>query len=516
MKNLSCLTIIFCLIIILEIHGIKGFYKSDDRIIESDVRHYYAWIPSILVYKDISLSFLDINPDKNKDHFITVDRTPDGKLYFKTTMGVALLQLPFILPVHYFLELTGNEADGFSMPYRIALIIGSLFYYFMGLFIIRFLVVKRMKLSDKISALTILLIGLGTNIVIYVAREPALSHVYSFFTIGLFLLITDKFYRNPKWINGALMGIVFGIITLIRPINLIVGLIPVLWGVTNYSDIKGRVLLFWKKPGVLLMIILGFIVIWTPQLMYNLYLYGNLTFHGYGTGDERFFFSNPQIINNLFSYRKGWFLYTPAMVLAVLGFISLYRNFRSMFWSILAILVILIYINSSWYSWWFGGSYGQRAYIDIYALLALPIAALLNYGFSKGLKLKIPILIIVFLLVFHNMFQVAQYMNGAIHYMSMTKAAYWDSFGKLYPSNKFKAYIEDPDYELAKKGIYPKPKKKIETRQEWIEFLETDIRTNEKAMKFFSDKAKEANLPLDTVIKQDVIYIYETSYANQE
>lgn len=499
----------------IGIHVEKEFYKFNDRIIESDVKHYYAWIPSVLVYNDISLRFLDVNPDNNKIHFVTVDRTPDGKLYFKTTIGVALMQLPFILPVHYTLKWTGKVADGFSIPYKIALIVSSLFYYFLGLLMIRFLVLKKMKLKDYIASLTILIIGVGTNIVIYVAREPALSHIYSFCAIGLFLLLTDRFINKTTWKNGLIMGLAFGLVTLIRPVNAIVGLIPVLWGITSFSDIKDRALLYYKNPVSTLMIILGVLLLWTPQFMYYQYLHGSFSFPGYGTG-ERFFFHNPQLINHLFSYRKGWFLYTPAMFFAMFGFIVLYRSHKTMFWSVFSILVIIVYLNSSWYSWWFGGSFGQRAYIDIFVLLALPVAALINKGVSKGTPIKLTTLTLVFLLVFHNMFQVMQYLNGAIHYIGMTKAAYWESFGRLYPTNKFWAYLETPDMKLAKKGIYPKPKKPIETQKEWVEYLEKGIRNSDKSMQFMAEKAIKENLPIDTVIRRDAIYIYKKDYAEQE
>lgn len=513
MNKLSVLTIIFCSLIMIAIHVEKGFYKLNDRIIESDVKHYYAWIPSVLVYNDISLRFLDVNPDNNNIHFIAIDRTPNGKLYLKTTYGVALMQVPFILPVHYFLKWTGNIADGFSMPYRIALIISSLFYYIMGLLMIRFLVLRKMKLKDLIASLTILIIGLGTNIVIYVAREPALSHVYSFCSIGLFLLLTDKFINKVNWTNGLIMGFAYGLVTLIRPVNAIVGLIPILWGVASFSDLKERVLLYFKNPVSTSMIILGVILLWAPQFMYYQYLHGSFSFPGYGTG-ERFFFNNPQLINHLFSYRKGWFLYTPAMFFAMFGFIVLYREYKTMFWSVLTILVIMVYVNSSWYSWWFGGSYGQRAYIDIFVLLALPVAALIYKGMSKGLPIKLTTLTLVFLLVFHNMFQVMQYLNSAIHYSGMTKAAYWETFGKLHPTDKFQAYLEMPNMELAKNGIYPKPKKPIETQQEWVEFIENDLRKSKEKMQFLTEKAIKNNLPIDTVIRHDAIYIYKTCYAN--
>jgi hypothetical protein len=36
----------------------------------------------------------------------------------------------------------------------------------------------------------------------------------------------------------------------------------------------------------------------------------------------------------------------------------------------------------------------------------------------------------------------------------MTKESFFDSFWRVTPSEKFKDLIRDPDYELARKGIY--------------------------------------------------------------
>ena len=105
----------------------------------------------------------------------------------------------------------------------------------------------------------------------------------------------------------------------------------------------------------------------------------------------------------------------------------------------------------SWWSWWYGGSYGLRAFIDSYALLIIPLAAFIDY-FYAVMKKRAVVLIIASLFIFHGVFQTFQYYYGAIHWDSMTKEAYWDSFGHLHPSAKFQSLLKAPDYEKAMKG----------------------------------------------------------------
>lgn len=481
------------------------YYEQDRRIIESDAIHYYSYLPSLLVHHDLTQSFLDKDIDYNRGYFFTDVKLPDGKRYFKTTMGVALLQSVFIVPIHYTLELIGAPATGVSAPYKAGIILSSLLYLVLGLFIVRYLLIKRFKYSEYVTALTILAIGLASNAIIYVIREPGVSHIYSFFSILLFIYIIDKFLERPTIIYSLITGLSAGLILLIRPVNIVVLVIILTWNITNWHDFKERFLLFIHKPLYPIMMVAGGIIIWLPQLAYYYFLTGSIFFSGYGN-ETKFFFNNPQILDNLFSYRKGWFLYTPVMLLAVIGLIPLYLRSRKYFWPVITILVLLVYINSSWYSWWFGGSYGQRAYIDIYGLMALPMGAFINMLVTRKWITKLAVFIIFSLFIGHNIFQSKQFINGAVHYSGMTKEAYWYSCGRLHPGVRFYALLDLPDPELSKKGIYPKPPVKSKTKEEWIAYIEQKFRDSPESMEFFSQKAKDARENIDTLIHNDAIY----------
>ncbi|MFA6950342.1 MAG: hypothetical protein WCQ70_06630 [Lentimicrobiaceae bacterium] len=501
MNRTSLIAIILCALSILVFDHTNKFYKDDYRIIESDAKHYYSYIPAMLVYHDISLKFLDTNIGPNKNYFFTDSKFDDGRHYIVTTMGVAVLQSVFIVPLHYTLKLSGEPADGFSAPYKIAIMLSSLFYFILGLFLIRHLLIKRLKYNDYVTALTIMAIGIGTNIVVYLMREPGMSHVYSFFSIVLFAYVLDKFLHNPGMLKALLTGVCFGMVVLIRPINVLIGMLFILWDISSLKDLKERFLFYIKNPINVLLVVAGAIIIWIPQLMYYYYLTGSIFFSGYS--DTNFYFNNPQIIHNLFSYRKGWFLYTPIMAFAVIGLIPLYKKHRNFFWPVISILAILVYVNSSWYSWWFGGGFGQRAYIEIYGLLAIPLAALINAAWSKKILMKIVTVLLVFVFIFHNIFEVKQYLKGAIHYAGMTREAYWYSFGRLVPGLRFYELIEMPDYEMALIGIYPKPTSKQKTTEEWIAFVESGYRKNPEMMKLFEEKAKSSNTAIDTLLRND-------------
>jgi hypothetical protein len=118
-------------------------------------------------------------------------------------------------------------------------------------------------------------------------------------------------------------------------------------------------------------------------LCLSLYFGKQTPAHGsyYSYGDEGFFFTNPQIINGLFSYRKGWLIYTPLMIFALLGILTLARRkFQQFFIPVLIFTVANIYVVYSWWCWWYGGSFGSRPMIDSYPLMAVALAGMV-YGY---------------------------------------------------------------------------------------------------------------------------------------
>jgi len=178
---------------------------------------------------------------------------------------------------------------------------------------------------------------------------------------------------------------------------------------------------------------------------------GSFLYFSYG--EERFFFDNPQIFRGLFGYRKGWLLYAPIMFFALIGVFFLRNKLKAFFLPIILFVTLNIYVILSWWAWWYGGSFGLRAFIDSYALLIFPLAAIISFFYQKSnKKIRLAVFASAVLFISHGMFQTKQYHYGAIHWDSMSKAAYWDSFGNLKQSEKFNSLLIHPDYEKAKKG----------------------------------------------------------------
>ncbi len=440
----------WAVLLIIFINGLygKNLKRWDkNEIINNDVTQYYAYFPATFIYNDWNFEFAKKLPEDFEGR-IWLQNTTDGKPLLKMTMGLSILWLPFETIAHLYAKHSHFRADGYTKPYSVAIFIAALFYLFLGLFFLRNILLKYF--NEIITALTLLLIILGTNLMYYVISEPGMSHVYNFCLITLFIYLCIRWIEKPVWKYSLFIGIVSGLIILIRPANTVVMLIIFLWGVISVETLSKRLkLISEKKWMVLIAVLLAFFII-LPQLFYWKTVTGHWIYYSYGA--ENFYFLHPRVIDGIFSYRKGWLVYTPVMVFALMGFIFLHKYIKGAALALLITVCVAVYIVYSWWCWWYGGSFGSRPMIDYYGIMALPLAAIIQKIIKSKVWIKaITILSLVFL-VYLNQFQMSQYRKSLLHWDSMTKKAYWGiMFKKNWPEG-YEKMIKTPDYEKALRG----------------------------------------------------------------
>ncbi len=472
---------------------------NENRIIEWDVRSYYFYLPAIFIYDDISLEFTKADKDKFSQWF-WVYFNDGGKHVGKMTMGMSILYSPFFAVAHLLAEPLGYEPSGYSIPYRFAISIGALFYLMLGLILLRRLLLRHF--SDTATALTLILVTLGTNLTWYATIEPGMSHVYNFTLFVVFIYLLEKWLERATITNTILLGALSGLISLVRPTNAAIGVLFLLWGISNRLELKERLKLLYARWPYIYTMIAAAICIWIPQMLYWKMQTGHFLHHSYG--QEGFFFFSPNITDGLFSFRKGWLLYTPTMAIALIGLLILPKYSKGQALPIFKFTLINIYIIFSWWCWWYGGSFGARAFIESYALLAFPLAALVQWAFSKMIYIKVASMLFFTLLLTHSIFQTFQYYYGAIHWDSMTREAYFDSFGRLKASERFWGLISEPDYTSAMKGLPEKSLRKTKTIEANMGFA---AENNDFYLKFESIRGDDG---------QEFISINQHSFDTQD
>jgi hypothetical protein len=285
----------------------------------------------------------------------------------------------------------------------------------------------------------------------YSTAEATMPHSYNFALFCVFLWLSMKWHEEKTVCASVLLGIVAGLIALIRPTNILILIVFALWGVEDAASLKDRIMMFLKKFQLVMIMAMAFIGVWMPQIFYWKYISGSYWFYSYGA--ERFFFNNPHILKGLFGFRKGWFIYTPMMALAMIGIGMMYKHLKGFFYPVMIFTILNIYVILSWWSWWYGGGFGLRPFIDSYAVLSIPLGLFVDRTFSRGNIARMMSSGIVLLLIALNIFQTNQYQKAIMHWDGMTAKAYWSIFLKMEKPENFNDLIDVPDNEKAKLGL---------------------------------------------------------------
>ena len=412
-----------------------------------DVVSYYGYLPAKFIFHDITLKFTLADVEKFRLFFF-YDLAPNGAFVIKTTMGLSFLYAPFFLIANICAKSFGFPVDGFSMPYQVGLMASAFFYLIIGLVFIRKLL--RIYFDEVTTALTIVGIYFGSNLLWYTTGEALMSHGYLFSISAIYFYLMVKWYERETILQTILLGLLIGLMILIRP-TMVLLLLPFIFYIWQKNgSISNSFKYLWERKWKFLLIIFVCFLVAIPQLIYWKELTGNYFYFSYN--EERFYFNHPHILDGLFSYRKGWLLYSPLMALSVFGLFVMQNKVKDFKIGIIATFFISIYVFFSWWTWWFGGSFGSRPMIDLYAMLALPFAASIDFFRMNKKRLYYFIPFGAFFL-FLGAFQNWQFNQGMIHYDGNTKKSYWENFLRLTMNKNWWNDISQPDYDAAILGI---------------------------------------------------------------
>ncbi len=351
--------------------------------LQSDKGGYYLYLPAAFIYQDLArLQFfkkIDSVYRPNTDDMYGIYNSPvPGNRFVKYSIGTAVCEAPLFLLAHAFSHITGLfTADGYSIPYRISVLFSTILFVVIGLWCLHKFLLRYFP--DKAVFAVLILLLFGTNLYFYTTFDPGMSHPFAFSFFCVLLYSTDQWAITGKTKYALFTGFISGMLVLVRPVNLLILLVPLCWQVYNIASLKNR-LRFWTSQAINIIIgALVFFAVLLLQMGYWKYATGHWIFFSYV--EEGFHFSDPHIWDGLISYRKGWYVYTPVALIATLGLIPLWRYRKAFVPGILLFVAIYIYVAFSWYQWFYGGSFGCRALIDILPAMTIPLCAFIQWGY---------------------------------------------------------------------------------------------------------------------------------------
>lgn len=426
--SLSSIALAFLVLLFLVLFFV---YKKYDllNVLKWDVAGYYLYLPATFIYEDLDgVAFYE----ELSEEYKTADGRANYGIYFqedgrpvmKYTAGMAILYTPGFLAGHLIARATGYPADGFSQPYQFMLLFTSILYAFLGLLFLRKILLRYYE--DWLVALTLLIIGLGTNYYYYVVDEGAMPHIHLFALVAILLYCTVRWHETFRWKYALWIGVTLGMAALVRPTEILFAIIPLCWGVGSETGPREQLQKFLRHGRQFLAAAAIIIAIGSIQLIYWKWATGSWIYYSYH-GEGHFDFSNPHIWEGLFSYRKGWLVYTPVMLFALAGIYRLRKAVPQLLVPLLAFIIIYLYVTFSWNPWWYGGSFGMRPLVQAYVLFALPLAAFLEWA-GRRLWLFLPIMAVIVFLGYLNIYQSFQRRKEIMHKENMDKQEYWRIF----------------------------------------------------------------------------------------
>lgn len=431
---------VVCVLLLIKSYQI-GSWRNNRSIIH-DITSYYCYLPAAFIYDDFTFNYRYQLPENEPLDHVWVNVKGDT-VFQKMSVGMSYFYAPSFLIAHWYTKyFTNYNANGFSKPYQMAMNMNTLFFGLLSVFLTALLALRFFE--DHVAAAVTLLMFAATNLLYYISGAPGMTHPYSYFLLVLLYLFTLEYFRSKKPWQFMFLAFCIGLMALVRPTNLILALFPLLYGL-NPENRKTLMSAF-RQPFNYILFAFFFLIPWVPQFIYWDYATGDWLFYSYD--EERFFFNKPHVFDGLFSYRKGWFVYTPVMAVAALGLLFT-KKYRAHRWPLLVIFPLFAFVVFSWWCWWYGGSLGSRAMIEFYPFMLLGLGVVVQFTIDVKWYAKIPLVAVLLFTMVLNFNQTTQYSIGMLHWDSMSKASYWSIFLKDTPPDNFNELLEAPDYKKA-------------------------------------------------------------------
>jgi hypothetical protein len=406
-------------------------YNGFTREMDWDILSYYLYLPLTFLHDDMGIrdySYIQHLFDQYhfSPTFYQASQAENGNYVMMYTMGLAMLELPFFLLGHLWAKLGGYPADGFSFPYQFCVSTGMMLYLVAGIFLLRKILLRFFP--DRTVCITLILLILGTNYFREVTDYNLGPHAILFTLYCLLIYYTIKWHEEQRMRYALVIGIAIGFLTLSRPTELICVMIPLLWNIYNKASLGEKLALLKRNRKHILALAVCVVLVGVPQMIYWKMLTGSWIYNSYWN-QQSFDIHESHLMKILFSFRKGWFVYSPLIITAFIGFFLLRKEqLRQSQWPVYVFIALNLFLISHVPIWWNAGSFGQRFMVQSYALLSIPFAACINSILRKKLIIKFSMGVVAFALLLLNLFQTWQFVHWILPGDGITKAFYFATF----------------------------------------------------------------------------------------
>jgi len=425
-------SLLLLLIIVISLFVFRS-NNIDKKEIAWDIFGYYLPLPATFIYDDPMLNdrawVEKLNEEKQLSGTVYQISSNDEcePMYF-FLFGLSAFYSVLFFIGHQLADWFGYAQAGFSLPYHLSLVYGCMIYTIIGLVYFRKILLNFF--SENITCLVLIIVVFGTNYAHHMSLKNLETVNILFMLAAILIWNTIRWHESQRFKNLLGIGLSLTLMALVKPSEILFIALPLLWNVFDSASLKKKWSLIKQyKSQFLLVIALCFLVAF-PQMLYWHMKTGHWIYDTYknpGVGLDLF---SPHIWNSLFSYRKGWLVYTPIMIFALIGFYHFRKSNPKLFPAVLITFLISFYIVTCWTEWWYGAGFSNRPVITYYTLLAFPLGYFLMVVSKWKITPKVVFSCAILVLIFYNQFQWWQMRNYILEPYRTTKEYYWATFLK--------------------------------------------------------------------------------------
>jgi len=359
------------------------FLALDRPLIRSDGLAYFMWLQSVARDHDLDLAnqssqFSALNSyqafyNEQTGQYASVFPYGSAFLYLPTYwLASAANQLPvFHVNDSYFLQ-----HQGATFPYSLFFMLGTNLFALLAV-LVAFLSATRLT-SPLASLISALALFLATPLLYYSTIEPYMAHVPG--TLLTALVVYVLVWHRERTASWFVMGLLLGIALLVR------------WQLALYAVPVGLLALAtgqWRK---LCCLISGFsLLAWHLPFTWQR-MFGSPWVVPAAIQGQQAFLSGPVYIKEvLLSPERGLLLWSPLVLLALIGLALLFRKHRALSVTLILMFVLQVLMNASLFDWGGGWAFGMRRMTELYPVWVVGLATLMQslHGFARSRLLRI-------------------------------------------------------------------------------------------------------------------------------
>ena len=333
----------------------------------SDNTFNYVWLRSVMVGGDLSfrddLEACNTLTAELKTTIPQLPLTKTGLVTNKYGIGWAVVSAPFylvadgIVGAGRVLGVWTLERDGYNWVYQTCLQTGH--FLLAGLSLLLAYRVARRWCAREAAVRGVVLLWAASPMLYYQTSNLSMSHGVTFLALTVCVWALLRAGEEPErlrwwWLAGAGLGLA----AITRFQTAVFGLLP-LWAVVEQVRTKRDAV---ATIRILLALAAGALPLIALQLVAWKIVYGSWLVYSYGVEAEPFYWTNPAVREVLFSAKHGLFYWHPFLLAGVAGLLALAWRRGGLLWAGVAVVGVSIYVNAAWWCWWFGSSFGSRAF----------------------------------------------------------------------------------------------------------------------------------------------------------